>query len=223
MDFLVHSAENLEWLESYGMLVSKVAEARDAGSVARVHTTGWGQGEYDLHPLLEAFDGELRTNIEVTAPVMDGGRVIGVRWTDLSTGDQGATEADAVVIATGGFMRNLDEIARVAPGLAARDPVAVVRPKAARTDRPARSRSRARRDAVRRGARAQREWSRLSPTRRARVPTVRRLRDLGPRVFARSLSGVRTRRAGGVLVQSQSRLSIVCRSTNERFGDPPCR
>ena len=123
MDFLVHSAENLEWLESYGMLVSKVAEARDAGSVARVHATGWGQGEHDLHPLIEAFDGELRTNIEVTAPVMDGGRVIGVRWTDLSTGAEGATRADAVVIATGGFMRNLDEIARVAPGLAARDPV----------------------------------------------------------------------------------------------------
>jgi fumarate reductase flavoprotein subunit len=121
MDFLEHSAENLEWLESYGMQVDVVAVDRDAGVVARTHSTGWSyEGE---HPLLAAYDGDLRNEVEVTAPVMEDGAVIGVRWTDLATGYDGATKAGAVVIATGGFMRNLDEIERVKPGTLARHPV----------------------------------------------------------------------------------------------------
>ena len=121
MDFLEHSAENLEWLESYGMFVDVVAVDRDAGSVARTHSTGW---TYEgLHPLIAAFDGDLRNEVEVTAPVMQDGAVIGVRWTDLATGDEGATQAGAVVIATGGFMRDLEEIERVKPGTLARHPV----------------------------------------------------------------------------------------------------
>ena len=121
MDFLEHSAENLEWLESYGMKVDFVAADRDSGVVARTHSTGWQyEGE---HPLLMAYDGDLRNEVEVTAPVMEDGAVIGVRWTDLATGNDGATKAGAVVIATGGFMRNLDEIERVKPGTLARHPV----------------------------------------------------------------------------------------------------
>lgn len=121
MDFLEHSAENLDWLESYGMMVDVVAVDQDAGTVARAHGTGW---QYDAeHPLLAAFDGDLRTEVEVTAPVLEDGAVVGLRWTDLTTGDEGATQAGSVVIATGGFMRDLDEVERVKPGTLARHPV----------------------------------------------------------------------------------------------------
>jgi succinate dehydrogenase/fumarate reductase flavoprotein subunit len=121
-DFLDRSAETLDWLESYGMTVLSVGGDPDGGEIPRIHTMGWTYEDGD-HPLVLAFDGDLRTEVEVTAPVMEDGRIVGVRWTDLVTGDDGATRAGAVVIATGGFMRDLDEIERVKPGTLARHPV----------------------------------------------------------------------------------------------------
>lgn len=49
------------------------------------------------------------------------GRVIGVRWTDLDSGEEGLTLADAVVVATGGFGRDLERVRAERPDLASVD------------------------------------------------------------------------------------------------------
>ncbi|MDP2309411.1 MAG: FAD-binding protein [Pseudomonadota bacterium] len=120
-EFLDASADTLTWLEGYGMRIGDVSGERDGGLVPRVHGLGWletpaGSGR----ELLAWFDGDLRTGIEVGAPLLEDGAVVGVRWTDLATGLEGASGAGAVVLATGGFVRNLDEVVRVAPALAGR-------------------------------------------------------------------------------------------------------
>lgn len=120
VDFIENSAENLDWLATYGMSVQMVSGDRDSGDVPRVHVMGWDSPEGDGTSLLAAFDGDLRTSVEVTGPVLEDGALVGVRWTDLATGLSGASGAGAVVIATGGFSRNLDRIAEVAPALAGR-------------------------------------------------------------------------------------------------------
>lgn len=120
LDFLANSGETLEWLTGYGLAISDVHEDRDAGALPRLHSLDWSaiggaRGLYD------AFGGELRAGIEVTAPVMEDGAVIGVAWTDLATGETGTTGAGAVVLATGGFVRDRDEVDRLAPALSGRE------------------------------------------------------------------------------------------------------
>ncbi len=119
LDFLANSADTLEWLTGYGLAISSVRPDRDAGTTPRVHLLGWdaigdGRGLYTF------FDGEMRVGVEVTAPVMDGAAVVGVAWTDVVTGETGTSGARAVVLATGGFLRNRDEVDRVLPAVAGR-------------------------------------------------------------------------------------------------------
>ncbi|MES2644544.1 MAG: FAD-binding protein [Myxococcota bacterium] len=120
-EFLDASADTLTWLQGYGMWVNFVQGERDAGIVPRIHGMGWGEtATGNARELLTYFDGELRTGVEVTAPLLEDGAVVGVRWTDLATGLDGASASGAVVLATGGFVRDLDEVARVIPALAGR-------------------------------------------------------------------------------------------------------
>lgn len=121
VDFLENSAATLQWLVGYGMRVASVAAERDSGLAPRVHDLDWEATDIGTgQALLAAFDGELRTGVEVTGPILEDGAVIGVTWTDLATGLSGASGAGAVVIATGGFVRALDEVHTVAPALAGR-------------------------------------------------------------------------------------------------------
>lgn len=120
-EFLDASFDTLKWLEGYGMHVNFVQGERDAGLVPRIHGMGWGSTPTGTgRELLTYFDGDLRTAVEVNAPMMEDGAVVGVRWTDLATGLEGASSAGAVVLATGGFVRDLDEVTRVHPGFAGR-------------------------------------------------------------------------------------------------------
>ncbi|MDP2313567.1 MAG: FAD-binding protein [Pseudomonadota bacterium] len=120
-EFLAASADTLLWLTTFGLVVPHVAGERDAGLVPRVHALDWSETPTgNGTELLAHFDGELRTGVEVTAPLLEAGAVVGVRWTDLATGLEGASRAGAVVLATGGFLRDPDEVARVAPALAGR-------------------------------------------------------------------------------------------------------
>ena len=58
--------------------------------------------------------------MEVLQPVVEGGEVVGVTWTDLDTGVSGATHAGAVVLATGGFLRDRDRVDALRPELEGR-------------------------------------------------------------------------------------------------------
>ncbi|MFZ5478197.1 MAG: FAD-binding protein [Myxococcota bacterium] len=121
--FLDESGPTLEWLaDNYGLTVEQVGGEIDVGWIARLHTLNWGQVD-EFHPLIVAFDGELRTSVEVTEPWIEDGAIVGVRWVDLATGLEGRSRAGAVVIATGGFLRDLDRARAADPRLEGRDVV----------------------------------------------------------------------------------------------------
>ncbi|MCP4804532.1 MAG: FAD-binding protein, partial [Proteobacteria bacterium] len=55
---------------------------------------------------------------QADALVVDSGTVLGATFTDLITGEQGWIEADATVVATGGFVRDRDRLLDARPELA---------------------------------------------------------------------------------------------------------
>lgn len=116
--FLEGSAENLAWLQGLGVVVQGLSVDHDGGGRARMHVL---QGDHTREVLLAAYDGELRTSAEVTAPILEDGRVTGVIWRDTDTGAVGTIGAGAVVIATGGFLRDRDAVNAARPALASRD------------------------------------------------------------------------------------------------------
>ena len=121
-DFIANSADNIVWLEGYGAQVPGLTNDLDSGSVSRIHNLDWTESTVgDGRALLAAFDGELRTGVEVTGPLIEGGEVVGVTWKDLASGETGASGARAVVVATGGFLRDLAEVQRVQPALSERE------------------------------------------------------------------------------------------------------
>lgn len=121
VDFVTHSAETLVWLEEHGAaLLPAVSLDPDGGTLARVHMLEWPEGDGG-DTLLARFDGELRLGVEVTAPVLHDGALVGVAWRDVASGAEGYTGAAAVVVATGGFLRDTSLVATYAPDLAARD------------------------------------------------------------------------------------------------------
>jgi fumarate reductase flavoprotein subunit len=123
-DFVENSAETVDWLVAHGMEVGGVSADADAGSVPRLHELVWrNTGSSAGNALISGFSGELRTGVEVTGPVMQDGAIVGLRWTDLATGLTGASAASAVVLATGGFLRDRAEVEAVAPELAGRPTV----------------------------------------------------------------------------------------------------
>lgn len=117
--FITNSGANLEWLEAKGAEIVGPMEDLDAGSVARLHQMGWDDDPWPT--FTEGYEPELRLGVEVTEPVVHEGVVVGVRWRDTVTGEEGATGAGAVVIATGGFLRNRDRVNAVVPALADRE------------------------------------------------------------------------------------------------------
>ncbi|MBM4389592.1 MAG: FAD-binding protein [Deltaproteobacteria bacterium] len=117
--FITNSGANLEWLEAKGAEIIGPIEDLDVGSVARLHQMGWDEDPWPT--FTEGYEPELRLGVEVTEPVMADGVVVGVRWRDTVTGEEGATGAGAVVIATGGFLRNRDRVDAAVPALADRD------------------------------------------------------------------------------------------------------
>lgn len=119
-NYLSASSDVLEWLVGYGATISGLSERYDMGSVARAHAIG------SLSPtgtavLVDSFDGDLRLEVRVDGPVMWGDEIVGVRWTDLATGETGTTGAGAVVMATGGFQRDEALLSARLPGLEAHD------------------------------------------------------------------------------------------------------
>jgi len=126
-DFLAGSAETLDWLIGLGFAYTGLASDEDSGSVARLHTV---RGEDTRLALVADFDGDLRTGVEADALVQVRGRVRGVRWTDLETGEQGVTWARAVIVATGGFLRDRAKVDEVRPDLAGRDLLVETSPQA---------------------------------------------------------------------------------------------
>ncbi len=115
--FLTASAPTLAWLEGYGLTVLAVNEDEDAGPTARIH---WIDSAATQTALVEAVGELLRLQVQVDSLVVQDGRVIGARWTDLTSGETGATRAGAVILATGGFLRDRARVDAWRPELADR-------------------------------------------------------------------------------------------------------
>jgi fumarate reductase flavoprotein subunit len=114
------SAEAIVWIvEDLGVPVDSVSIEHGFDDMpARMHSIVGGDAG-PVTVLLDRLAAEMRFEREATSVVFDdGGRVIGVKWRDPSTGDEGWIRADATVVATGGFARDLDRVLADRPEIA---------------------------------------------------------------------------------------------------------
>lgn len=102
-----------DWLEGMGVSWYEPMPDPSAGEIARIHEVEGG-GPALVGELVEELpEGLVRLNAEATA-LIDGG----VEWTPVDSGHTYTLHAGAVVIATGGFMHDLDRVRLAAPELA---------------------------------------------------------------------------------------------------------
>ena len=109
------SAFTMEWMESIG--AEYKADGPDCHMPARLDRDfGYFRTYIDrMKEHLESFGGEVRTDACVTHIDADGGCVRAVEYTDGKTGETVRVEADAVVIASGGFCGNDELLCRYFP------------------------------------------------------------------------------------------------------------
>lgn len=112
-NFVYASAGVVDWLTERGMSYPTVAADEDAGTVARLHQQSDSTMPVDLLGAELAED--IWTSTTATGLEMAWDRVIGVAVQDTATGEEGWIEANAVVVATGGFGRNLDRVREAWP------------------------------------------------------------------------------------------------------------
>lgn len=112
--YIEGTAATLDWLDTLGVSVTGVKSDPDCGSSERLHSIDTTLARAAL---LSAYTGELRTGVEVLEPVIEAGAVVGVTWQDRDSGATGATRAGAVVIASGGFLRDRDRVNLLRPEL----------------------------------------------------------------------------------------------------------
>ncbi len=122
--YLLGTSETLSWLDEHGAGVSGPRAASGEGTKARIHDLGWPGEGTPFEQITTGTAYTLRTGVEVTGPALQDGAVVGVYWRDMATGETGATAASGgVVVATGGFLRDLAAVAEVRPDLVALDPI----------------------------------------------------------------------------------------------------
>ena len=127
MAWVTNWAENMvpevhDWLADLGVVFELAdGDIPDAGSVQRVHRPE-GQGQALVDYMAAALDSDSwRLETTVTDLVEENGRVIGVEIVDLAGGESGWIEARRVILAAGGFMRDLDRVLDLRPELAGID------------------------------------------------------------------------------------------------------
>lgn len=118
--FAEHNVPDVRmWLGGLGLSWGSPFPDDSGGTTARLHSIE-GRGEALVDTLYAALPpGSLRLGVEATGLELDAyGRVTGVDYVDLDTGQTGVVEARAVVVATGGFGWNLERVREARPDLA---------------------------------------------------------------------------------------------------------
>lgn len=116
--FAYHHKEMVyDWLAALGLSWGPATQDPSAGSVPRVQTVSTGG-----IGLVEALANELSEDVfwysaEAVDLLWSDGAVVGVQWEDHASSTTGETYARTVIVATGGFMRNLDRILVERPDL----------------------------------------------------------------------------------------------------------
>lgn len=103
--FLDGSAETIEWIEAHGAIINSFVSPDPAnGSRSRIHGVFYEPGTYLADQVGEGLGEDALTATRATSLVLDGDRVVGA----LVEGPAGSgwIEAEAVVVASGGFARN---------------------------------------------------------------------------------------------------------------------
>ncbi len=115
---LEESGDTLSWLAyEFGIEVLDVYQDPSAGSVPRMHIVSHPEHGASVGPLVEALAEHVWLNSEANSLRIRDGRVAGAVATDLTTGESYALDAEAVVVATGGFARDLDAVLADRPDL----------------------------------------------------------------------------------------------------------
>lgn len=111
-----------DWLADLGVSWFPVIPDPSGGPTARIHPVK-GRGGALVDALAVQLAAEVVTlHAEAIALVTTAdGRVVGARWNDLEGGAQTTTTADAVIVATGGFARDLARVREERPDLARAD------------------------------------------------------------------------------------------------------
>ena len=117
--FAYHNVPDVhDWLAERGVSWGPPFSDASGGTIARVHSiVGRGPALIDaLYAHLPA--GALRLGVEATGLNQDSqGRVVGVNWADVETGETGTVSARGVIVATGGFGWNLERVREARPEL----------------------------------------------------------------------------------------------------------
>lgn len=105
------------WLAGMGIRFLRVELLADSGTTPRIHVIEGGGA--NLVDVLSARipPAALRLNTRALALVSRGGKVLGVEFERVDTGQRGWIQAESVILATGGFMRNLEQVRQVRPEL----------------------------------------------------------------------------------------------------------
>jgi predicted oxidoreductase len=111
-------AEVHDWLTDLGVPWDEPFVDASGGAIARIHGV-IGGGPTLIDALQAALpEGVLRTEAEATGLLEEDGEIVGVTWAPTGTGFDYTIHASTVVIATGGFMHDLDRVRLAAPELA---------------------------------------------------------------------------------------------------------
>lgn len=117
--FIAASAGVLDWLAERGAIITAQADA--LGVDRHTHTVTWPTGGSAIDWVTAGHELDYRLATRVTEPLMQGGRVVGV-VAQTAEGER-RYGADAVILATGGFLRDLELVEEHRPELLALDPV----------------------------------------------------------------------------------------------------
>lgn len=107
--FVEDSGPTVEWLvDTFGLEAPPIERDDGYPGPARMHVVNGGEA---MLAMVDALGDDLVLNTEAVGLVFDrDGRVIGARWRPTDGGPEGWTQADATVLATGGFGRDLDRV-----------------------------------------------------------------------------------------------------------------
>jgi len=120
---VVNSADGVRWLENHGLSLPVLSQC-GGHSAARTHrpTSGAAGGYITLgllrHVKKYAKQGKCKIikTAKMTSLIKEGGRIVGLRYTNTKTGDKNCSvRGQGVVMATGGFCYNVDMLKQYSP------------------------------------------------------------------------------------------------------------
>lgn len=120
--FQYFAAEHVErvhdWLAGFGLAWDAPVDDEGTGGVERAHDVSSSGVGLRAGLAGELPSGSLRVSTEATELILEDGRVVGVRWETTGGGDEGTIGAAATVVATGGFLWDVERVKAALPDVA---------------------------------------------------------------------------------------------------------